>query len=160
MRTLILFFVAVIAALTCGASVAADNMPTLGIVVEEPVGSAAQKCGLSKSAIESVAVRELRNNGIRPAGPGERTNPFFYVRTSAAFPTSLAAACAISVRVEVTALDASKRKFGRFATRNPSPDIVLCSAGGVATASTSDASSYFAQAIELYIKNCLGQLEY
>lgn len=149
MRYLILAFMLIAFPLVASA----QQKPVLRIMVEE-LDAEAIRCGITESAIESIAALTLRNNGILVSS---KADPFLYVVINAMDIGN--SRCVINLGVSVNVFR-RQTPIGGFNSRSGVATIEFCRQSVVGHTSQSRGAIFVSQGLENQIKICLGNLEY
>jgi hypothetical protein len=127
-------------------------------VLIEDLDPDAQRCGIQKSSLESIAALTLRTYGLKAAGAA--TNPYLYVNTIV-FPLQQGSgvlSCAAALRVSVEAV-AGQMSMNGFKARS-TVSTPLCGKTGLYVGSVYNFSGQLSNGLEQQLKICLGDVEY
>lgn len=136
-----------------GASVKAqDTRPSLPIIAD-PRGEA-EKCGITKPAMEAEATRVLRNNGIRAGG---NSAPWLYINTNVLLIFG-GTHCIVVTTVQIQSNQTNMTIGAYRKARGGAGSLQLCDSGMVQSWPLGNVGGKVD--IETPLHRCLGELEY
>ena len=150
-------FFPIILVLWFGTAVAQDK-PALRVVVEG-IGTEAAACGMSQTALESLAVQALGKHGI--AASTDPKAPYLYLNVNAYRVMSGAkvVGCTTRLGVSVRASAEAAPAVRGFKSRTGAY-VALCDAGRLLSGSLREVPRAVNKAFEEDIQACLNQLSY
>ena len=150
MKILLIGFIA----LVISVAAVAQQRPSLAVLVED-IDSDGIRCGLSKSALESIATLTLRNNGIQVGS--DFRGPYLAVETTALPNGNTGCVVNITMKIKTIRLPDA---ISIIKPRRDYLEVIFCYQGNLLMGANAGMAKRVNDALENQIKICLGTLDY
>jgi hypothetical protein len=136
----------------------AQDKASLRIVVDG-VAQEAVACGIGRPALEALAARTLKANGV--AVSSDARHPYLYLNVNAyrVMQGSTVVGCTTRLGVSVRAAAAGEHGVPGFKPKGEAY-VVVCESGRLLSGAQREMAGAVSQAFEADIKTCLSQLTY